>query len=179
MDNGKTRDEAIKELNKGDGGKDKSGVSKQKKMTPAEKIASVHIDFSKDNILPELNESTLKQIREETGINVPNKKVLAKGETVYRNKSIHGEVPTDEYDRLISETLYSPDKVINSNNKNKPYVNLVKFVMKSTETGKELHGITVIDLDDNKENFELVHWMFVGTRGIKKTEKAAIPHKNK
>lgn len=32
------------------------------KMTPAEKIASVHIDFSKDNILPELNESELEKV---------------------------------------------------------------------------------------------------------------------
>ena len=36
--------------------------AKKKKMTPAEKIASVHIDFDKDNVLPELNDGDLGKI---------------------------------------------------------------------------------------------------------------------
>ncbi len=34
----------------------------KKKMTPAEKIASVHIDFEKDNVLPELEETSLRKM---------------------------------------------------------------------------------------------------------------------
>ena len=42
--------------------KGKSESSENKKMTPAEKIASVHIDFDRDNILPELNDEDLEKI---------------------------------------------------------------------------------------------------------------------
>lgn len=38
-------------------------LKKQSQMTAEEKIASVHIDFDKDNILPELGEDTLKKNR--------------------------------------------------------------------------------------------------------------------
>lgn len=38
------------------------GVGEKKKMAPAEKIASVHIDFNRDNVLPELNEDTLEKM---------------------------------------------------------------------------------------------------------------------
>ena len=34
----------------------------KKKISPAENIASVHIDFDKDNVLPELNDGDLGKI---------------------------------------------------------------------------------------------------------------------
>lgn len=50
-----------------------TGLSSKKKLTPAEKIASVHIDFNKDNILPELNDEDLEKVGSKV-----NKPVLLK-----------------------------------------------------------------------------------------------------
>lgn len=68
------------------------GVGEKKKMTPAEKIASVHIDFDRDNILPELNEEDLPKIYVET-----NKPVLLKKSIIDRNAVEHADLSDSEF----------------------------------------------------------------------------------
>ncbi len=55
-------------------------TSAKKTMSPREKIASVHIELGRDNILPELNEESLSEI----GL-TNNKPVLVKASTIERN----------------------------------------------------------------------------------------------
>ena len=87
----------------------------QKKMTPEEKIASVHIDFDRDNILPELNEEDLAKIGAEK-----NKHVLLKKSVIDRNRVEHSDLTDTDFELILANALYVPSEVFPAN-KEKPY----------------------------------------------------------
>ena len=77
----------------------------KKKISPAEKIASVHIDFDKDNILPELNDGDLEKVGSKV-----NKPVLLKKGVIDRNEKRHTDVMPDT-ELVLKSALYSPSEV--------------------------------------------------------------------
>lgn len=139
--------------------------SAEKKMTPAEKIASVHIDFDRDNILPELNEEDLVKI----GVD-KNKSVLLKEATIKRNFQAHGEVPLEKAEELISSALYSPTDVFRGNDE-KPYYTFAKPMMISQKDGNAIYGLVLLDVEEAKNNFEIVHWHWVRARSFETLKK--------
>lgn len=130
----------------------------KKTMSPSEKIASVHIQLDRDNILPELGEESLQVI----GLS-ENKPVLVKASTIKRNLEEHGDVMPEEFDRLISEPLYSPEHIFKAND-NKPYYSFAKPMKVSNKNGEIIYGLALLDVDNNKDNFEVVHWHWVKSR---------------
>ena len=124
------------------------------KMTPAEKIASVHIDFSKDNILPELNESELEKV----GVK-DNKPILLKKSVIERNRTEHSDLTNEDFEQIVANALYAPSEVFPAN-KEKPYYHFAK-VIEVNSKGKPEIGLALLDVDDRKENFEIVHAHFV------------------
>ncbi len=135
-----------------------------KKMTPAEKIASVHIDFDKDNILPELNDEDLEKVGSKV-----NKSVLLKKSIIDRNANRHDDAMPDT-ELIIKNALYSPSEVFKGN-KDKPYYTFVKPMKISKRNGLDEYGIVLLDVDEKKDNFELVHWHWVNAEGIEKLKK--------
>lgn len=140
-------------------------LKKQSQMTAEEKIASVHIDFDKDNILPELGEDALQEI----GL-IENKPVLVKMSTIKRNAAAHPEVNAQEIDRLIGEALYSPQYLFKGNEE-KPYYSFAKPMTISENNGKTVYGLVLLDVDNKKDNFEVVHWHWVRERSLKGMKK--------
>lgn len=135
-----------------------------KKMTPAEKIANVHIDFDKDNILPELNDVDLQKI----GMNV-NKPVLLKKGVIDRNAKRHIDAMPDT-ELILKNALYAPSEVFKGN-KDKPYFTFVKPMKVSRRNGLDEYGIALLDVDNKKDNFEIVHWHWVNAENIEKLKK--------
>ena len=129
-------------------------VSKHKKMTPAEKIASVHIDFTKDNFLPELNEEDLEKVGSKV-----NKPVLLKKNIIDRNRIEHSDLTDDDFQNIIANALYAPSEIFSAN-KDKPYYHFAK-VIEVNSKGKPEIGLALLDVDENKENFEIVHAHFM------------------
>lgn len=163
---GQTKAEAIKaHFNKAE----KPEEPINKKMTPAEKIASVHIDRSKDNILPELNEEDLAKI----GAKV-NKPVLIKLNIIERNALVHSDVTEEEGNRIIGEALYNSDAVFRGKNV-KPYFSFVKS-MRFSPNGKDTSdfGVVLLDVSEANDCFEVVHWHWVSLENLR-----SIPKKSK
>lgn len=129
----------------------------KKKMTPLEKIESVHIDFDRDNILPELNEKELDLIGAEN-----SKPVLLKKGIIDRNREEHDDITDDDFEKIIANALYTPSEVFAAN-KNKPYFHFAK-VVEINSIGKPEIGLVLLDVDDKKENFEIVHAHFIRDR---------------
>lgn len=129
-----------------------------KKLTPAEKIASVHIDFDKDNILPELNEEDLAKV----GSNM-NKPVLLKKNIIDLNEMHHNDLSLEDSKNIIAQALYSDKKeIVPSKHTNKPnYYSFVTVVRTSKKNGQLVYGVTLLDVDNRKDNFEIVHWHYV------------------
>lgn len=128
------------------------------KISVEEKIASVHIDFDKDNILPELNEEDLNELGVRT-----NKSVLLKKNVIDRNELRHNDLTLEDSEKIISQALYSKDKtIIPSKYSNKPhYHTFAKIVRVSKKDGQPVYGVVLLDVDISKENFEIVHWHYV------------------
>ena len=142
--------------------------SDKKKMTPAEKIASVHIDFDKDNILPELNESELEKVGAKT-----SKPVLFKKSTLYRNVDKHNDVQKEDLSNIIGEALYNPIDVFPANNKKSNYYHFAAFVEVRGKAGLKM-GLVLLDIDEKKDYFEIGHVYFVGGHGFEDAKKKTI-----
>ena len=141
--------------------------SEKKKKTPAEKIASVHIDFSRDNILPELNEDSLNKLG-----STQNKKVLLKGATIKRNLGKHIDVTQDVMQDIIFQALYDPVDIFPANPSNANYYHMASFVEIPEKNGLKM-GLVLLDIDKSKEYFEVGHAYFVDGKGFEKTKKKA------
>lgn len=136
----------------------------RKKMTPAEKIASVHIDFDKDNFLPELDEDTLIKLGATS-----NKRVLLKASSIKRNLGKHIDVSEKVMQDIIAEALYNPIDVFPANPKNSNYYHLASFIEIQGKDGLKM-GLVLLDIDKSKENFEIGHAYFVDGAGFRKAE---------
>ena len=131
-----------------------------KKLTPAEKIASVHIDFDRDNILPELNEEDLIKIGSKV-----NKPVLLKKKIIDRN-AIHHKDAMNDTNKIIGETLYQPSGIFPGKS-SKDYYTFIKPMRISKRNGLDEYGVVLIDVDNKNDNFEIVHWHWVNQDRIK------------
>lgn len=125
-----------------------------KKLTPAEKIASVQIDFDKDNILPELNEEDLVKIGSET-----NKPVLLKKNIIDRN-IVHHKDAMGDTNKIIGEALYQPAEIFHGKS-SKDYFTFIKPVRISKRNGLDEYGVVLLDVDNKNDNFEIVHWHWI------------------
>ena len=132
------------------------------KMTPEQKIASIHIDFDKDNILPELNDDTLEKM----GIK-ENKEVLLKSATIKRNLGKHMDVSEKTMQDIISEALYNPIDVFPANPNNPNYYHLASFVEVQDKNGLKM-GLVLLDTDVSKDFFDIGHAYFVDSDGFEK-----------
>lgn len=142
---------------------EKLGVTK-KKLSPEEKIARVHIDFLKDNVLPELNESELKKI----GVK-KNKAILLKKGVIDRNRFEHDDLTDEDFERIVANALYSPSEVFKAN-KDRPYFHFAKIIEVNSK-GKPEIGLALLDVDDKKDNFEIVHAHFIGRKALERAKK--------
>lgn len=126
------------------------------------KIASVKIDPSRDNILPELNEAALETM----GL-TENKKVLVKKFSLERNAREHGDVKPEDYDFIIGNALYDPDKIVKGKNERGTYFTFVKKLRVSKKDGTPVHGVVLLDVDKTKDNFEVIHWHWVREKQLR------------
>ncbi|MCL2045740.1 MAG: phage portal protein [Oscillospiraceae bacterium] len=119
-----------------------SGTSQEEKQ---KKIDSISIDFESDNILPGLNKEDLNELGKE------DKPVLLKKSIIERNLLRHPDVDASDYARLIGQALYNSDERFGGREHHNPdYMNFVKY-------GERRAALTLIELADRKEYYEIVH----------------------
>jgi hypothetical protein len=116
-------------------------------MTPEQKIASVIIVDGNDTILPMLNEGDWQK----TGA-IQNKPVLVKGSVLERQKLEHNDAVVHR-NQIVGEALYSPDRILPASQEpTKNYHHFAKFI----EVRGKFEAV-IIDVDEKKEYFEVVH----------------------
>ena len=132
-------------------------VDLSKKQTP-----KIKVEKGKDNIYPELTQEAL----EEMGI-TENKKVLLKKEIIERNLAIHKDISINEMENIIEKALYNYDQILPGRNEEQKYFSFVKFIRQSRKKGTPIHGVVLLDVNINNENFEIVHCHLVREKNIK------------
>jgi phage-related protein (TIGR01555 family) len=145
-----------------EGGKFGSGGGGAAKATSQEekqkKIDSVKIDFDGDNTLPGLNAEDLEQL------GATDKPVLLKKEIIDKNATRHPDVSREDSARMIGQALYNPDLVAPGHGE-KPYFNFI------AQTGPEKNSITLLEVSETKDSFEIVNWHWGDSRSRRKIEK--------
>jgi hypothetical protein len=123
------------------------------------KIDSVHIDFGRDNILPELNAKDLAELGK------TSKPVLLKKEILKRNLKRHPEVNKEDYESILSEALYLSDLKFHgkSSGHNPNYINFVKLKPHN-------NSLVLLELAEHKENFEVIHLFRLGDNSLERMQ---------
>lgn len=125
-----------------------------------EKIDSLNsIDFSKDNKLPNLNQDTLEQYGFE------DKPVLLKKNIVEKNKLNHPYITDDMAREIIGNSLYKPEAILKANKDKPAYHNFI------TRLKDDKNSIVLLELSDEKENYEIVNYHYISDDGINRKEK--------
>ncbi|MBS4773121.1 MAG: DUF1073 domain-containing protein [Proteobacteria bacterium] len=131
---------------------------KENKVNAEEKIKAVRIDFTKDNVLPELNAEDLEEL------GVESKPVLLKKTVIERNLKQHPDVEREDYRSMLASALYAPDAII-PGNADKPYYNFI------ARTSSEKNSVVLLEVANNKNNFEIVHLHWAKNKQRKSLER--------
>ena len=139
-----------------------SDIPKEQINTKKENKSIIHIDFNKDNVLPELNSKDLIKL----GVK-KNKKVLLKKQIIDINENKHTDVEKSDIPWLIGETLYNSDDIIKGKNKTNNYYSFIKLMEKKDKKGNKMFGVVLLDINETNDYFEIVHWHWVRQRSKK------------
>ncbi len=77
---------------------------------------------------------------------------------------MHSDLTDNDFQNIIANALYAPSEIFSAN-KEKPYYHFAK-VIEVNSKGKPEIGLVLLDVDENKENFEIVHAHFVRNRSF-------------
>lgn len=127
----------------------------------------IHIDFDKDNILPKLDDMTVKKLGAKE-----SKEVLLKSSVIKRNLGKHFDVSDETMQNIIVETLYNPIDIFPANPDNPNYYHLASFVEVEDKDGLKM-GLVLLDLDISKDYFEIGHVYYVNGEGFEKSQNKA------
>lgn len=76
-----------------------------------------------------------------------------------RNREVHSDLTNDDFQKIVANALYVPSEIFSAN-KDKPYYHFAK-VIEVNSKGKPEIGLALLDVDDKKDNFEIVHAHFI------------------
>ncbi len=75
----------------------------------------------------------------------------------------------NDFEQIVLRALYSPSEVFSAN-KERPYYHFAK-VIEVNSKGKPEIGLALLDVDDRKDNFEIVHAHFIGSKAYERAKK--------
>ncbi len=106
--------------------------------------------------LPDISEEYLNELGK------PNKPVVLKDNIITKNKTNHPEISVEEYNDIINNGLYYPELILQTKPKTK--TNYYNFIAKRESTNDNI----VIELAENKNNYEIVGWYKIDDKGLKR-----------
>ena len=98
-----------------------------------------------------------------------NKRILLKKSIIDRNAAEHQDLTDNDFENIIKNALYSPSEIFKANSE-KPYFHFAK-VIEVNSKGKPEIGLALLDVDEKKDNFEVVHAHLVRERSFNLAKK--------
>lgn len=132
----------------------------QKKASKQLPTVEQYNNPKEDLSLPALNPADLKLIGKEA------KPVVLKKNIIEKNKQSHPEISTEEYNNILLNGLYNPDVILKTNPKKPNYYN---FIYKDKATNNQV----LIELNENKDNFEVVNFYNLSDKSLARKVQAA------
>lgn len=115
---------------------------------------------NKDYELPRLNPSDLFKLGKE------DKPVVLKKNIIEKNKNNHPEVDISEYGKILTDTLVDTSEIIQVQPQKKP--NYYTFI------NNNQNDVSVVELSENKDNYEVVNFFKVNKKRIDEYRKKAV-----
>ncbi|MDR1952293.1 MAG: hypothetical protein LBQ37_02115, partial [Elusimicrobiota bacterium] len=122
-------------------------------LPPKEYYENPETDYN----FPDLNNQDLELL------NKKSKPVILKRNIVEKEKVNHKEIPIEQYNEILNGALYNADIIIKDKPQDKP--NYYLFVKREIKNGKSVS--TLIELNESKENFEIVGWQKLNENSLR------------
>ena len=102
-------------------------------------------------------------------IGAANKPIVIKKNIFKRNADRHSDLSPQESREILKAALYTPELYGQNKKKTRPY-NWVLINLKGSD-GK--NRLILLEVNNNKDNIEVVHWHYVGNESVEKIKKQA------
>ncbi|MGN1210646.1 MAG: hypothetical protein ACI4TM_03095, partial [Candidatus Cryptobacteroides sp.] len=106
----------------------------------------------------------------DAAIGANGKPVIIKKNIFARNNKFHPEVTASQAREILATALYSPDLYGQNQKTTRPY----NWIVINTKDAKGQNRLVVLEVNDNKDNVEIVHWYVVDDRGVEKVKRQAV-----
>ena len=118
------------------------------------------IDWTKDNTLPNFPKSLLKEY------GFQDKPILLKFNVIDRNfNERHKDVDKEKAIKILGNALYKTDEIFYGRVDRPNYYNFIHY----TDDGHS--DLVLVEIEEKKENYEIVHFYSMNKRGQRKLEK--------
>lgn len=107
--------------------------------------------------------SLSKLVLEKYGLK--DKPILLKKNIINRNRIQHSDISDSDAVRILGNALYKTEVVLKGNNNKYAYHNFI------TRTDDEHSDLVLVELSDEKEHYEIVHYFVVRNKSRKELEK--------
>lgn len=105
----------------------------------------------------------------DAAIGANGKPIIIKKNIFERNSTTHHEVSPQQAREILTAALYSPDLYGQNQKATRPY----NWIVINTKDNEGQNKLVVLEVNDNKDNVEIVHWYVVDNRGVEKVKRQA------
>lgn len=113
----------------------------------------------------------LPPVSEQVGeaIGAGNKPVIIKKNILERNSIIHADLTPEQSKDILKSALYSPTLYGQNQKKKRPY----NWVVINTKDKDGRNRLVLLEINNTKDNIEIVHWHYINERGLEKIKNQA------
>lgn len=105
----------------------------------------------------------------DAAIGANGKPIIIKKNIFERNSTTHHEVSPQQAREILTAALYRPDLYGQNQKATRPY----NWIVINTKDNEGQNKLVVLEVNDNKDNVEIVHWYVVDNRGVEKVKRQA------
>ena len=172
----KAKEIADKEEKKRKAEADKQKVDKQGNPIDAEgrliteKVEDIS-DLSDDDFNNPKRSVELPKIPKniDNALGANGKPVIIKKNIFERNKNAHSDLTAEQSREILKTALYSADLYAKNQKSKRPF----NWVIIKTKDHDGKNKLVLLEVNDNKDNVEIVHWHYLDDRGLEKIKKQA------
>ena len=105
----------------------------------------------------------------DNAIGANGKPVVIKKNIFGRNSERHGDLTPEDSRKILTSALYRPDLYGNNQKKKRP----LNWVVINTKDEEGNNRLVLLEVNENKDNIEIVHWYYLDERGLEKIKRQA------
>ena len=105
----------------------------------------------------------------DSALGANGKPVIIKKNIFERNKNAHSDLTAEQSREILKTALYSADLYAKNQKSKRPF----NWVIIKTKDHDGKNKLVLLEVNDNKDNVEIVHWHYLDDRGLEKIKKQA------